>query len=264
MRSSSCGRGMRSRPSDDARLVLAGVADVHELQRRRRRQLADLGRRQPPRPLGQVGAVGRTLDVLELAGGTVEADAGQADLGLGLRGRVGDHHDRLVGRTTSPAYSAKRPSRPTLIAPLRWPEANVSGAGVEHHRALGRPARAPRRGPGLGRLVSSSSWCSVTVGVGREREVQRRHRLALGHDLDELVLGHRAQRVVRLPLLTDGRRHGVRHRLAAGRAGAVGGVHPGGVGQGEQLVVQRVVQPAGQLVGGPADRGSRSGGRRRR
>ena len=40
---------------------------------------------------------------------------------------------------------------------------------------------------------------------------------------------------------------------------AVGGVHLGGVGQREQLRVQRVVELAGQLVGGHAHTGQQVG-----
>ena len=98
------------------------------------------------------------------------------------------------GRTTSPAYSAKRPSRPTLTEPARWPEANASGERASIRTAPSRAAaleigRASRRAGGS---LSSSRSRSAPVRVGGEGEVERRHRLALGDGLDEVVLAHRA------------------------------------------------------------------------
>ena len=57
-----------------------------------------------------------------------------------------------------------------------------------------------------------------------------------------------------LALLAD-RRHGLgRQVLPARRPGAVGREHLGRVRQGEQLGVERVVEPAGEVVGGDSDR----------
>ena len=126
------------------------------------------------------------------------------------------------------------------------------------------PSRPHRSSPATSRTTGAvgvvEQVAAATVGVGGEREVQRRDRLALGDHRDEVVLAHGAQRVVRGPLLADGGLDGGGHVLAAGGAGAVGGVHPGGVGQGEELVVQRPVQAvgrAGRLV--QPDRGEQVG-----
>ena len=160
------------------------------------------------------------------------------------------------GRSTSPAYSANRPSSPTLIDPRRCPEANSSaGSSVDHDRTLGLAAE---------HLVDVEARCVLrvveelalgAVRVGREREVQRGDGLSLRDGLDELVLGHRRQRVVGAPLLADRRLDGGRQVLAAGRAGAVGRVDAGRVGEAQELVVDRAEQPAGEVVGGPSDRG---------
>ena len=162
----------------------------------------------------------------------VEADAGEADLGLGLAAGFGDDDDGWPGRTTSPAYSAKRPSSPTLIDPRRWPDANTSGARASITTApsglvLQRDGKVER-----GRLVVVVEQLAfASVGVGGEREVQRGDGLAFGDGLDELVLGHRGEGVVGAPLLTDRGRRRRRQVLAAGRTGPVGRVDPGGVGQ---------------------------------
>ena len=90
-------------------------------------------------------------------------------------------------------------------------------------------------------------------------EVARCGRLPFGDQLHERRLVGRAQRVVRLLLLPHRRPQIGGQVLAAGRAGAVRGVHPGGIGQRHQLVVQRVVELVGQLLAGEADRGQQVG-----
>ena len=118
-----------------------------------------------------------------------------------------DEHDRRPGGSTSPAYSAKRPPSPTLIEP-----AQVARRRTPRRR--GRRAR--RRPPLLGASTSVERRAAVAarprraarapaVAVGGEREVQRRRGLALGDGVDELVLGHRRERVVGAPLLADRR-----------------------------------------------------------
>ena len=113
---------------------------------------------------------------------TVEADARQADLRLGLASLVGDDDDRLA--------------RPRDVAGVLG-EATVEpdvhrAAEVARRERLGRCARrSPRRPPaGSARGRRSSSRAAgfgvveevvhPPVAVGREREVQRRDRLALG------------------------------------------------------------------------------------
>ena len=96
------------------------------------------------------------------------------------------------GRATSPAYSAKRPSRPTFADP----------AGAQTRTPPGLGCRAAARPPGRsGRhfeVSSTGAGCrraaaGAAVGVGGEREVERCHRLAVGDDGDEVVLARRAQ-----------------------------------------------------------------------
>ncbi len=152
------------------------------------------------------------------------------------------------GRITSPAYSAKRPSRPTLIEPRRCPEANEPGRpGVDedHPGPAERRVASPHRQAGR-RLVVVEDLAVAAVGVGGEGEVEGGDPLALGDGGHEVVLRHRGQGVVGGPLLADGGRRRRREVLAAGRAGAVGGVDEGVVGQGEQLGVEGPVEVAGQ------------------
>ena len=235
-RSSSSGSGMLRAPGTCRRASLAGVADVD-----RAASVGELASRPASSVGGEPGAAPRPasgwsserrIEVVELRRRRRSKPMrARRTLRLVLAARVGDEHD-LAGRggTTSPAYSAKRPSRPTLTDPRRWPAANVRRiAGVEHDGA--RPSarehlverRARRRG-----ASSSSSVAALAVAVGGEREVQRRDRLALGHRVDELVLGHRrAARSwsARCSPIVD---YGLgRQVLAARRAGAVGRDTPG-------------------------------------
>ena len=94
----------------------------------------------------------------------------------------------------------------------------------------------------------------MTVRAGGEAEVRRRDRLAAVTAATNAVFGHRLDGVVGGPLLADRRLGGGRQVLPAGRTGAVGREDPDAVGQGEQLLVQRVVERPGQLVGRGAHR----------
>ena len=160
------------------------------------------------------------------------------------------------GRSTSPAYSANRPSSPTLIDPRRCPDANSSAA---------RPSitTAP---DGLRRSTSSTSRLGVLCVSSRSSRFGRFASAAKAKYSGATdwpcvtastnwssVIG--AKRVVGAPLLADRRLDRGREVLAAGRAGAVGRVDAGRVGEAQQLVVHRPVQPPGEVIRGPSDRG---------
>ena len=132
-------------------------------------------------------------------------------------------------------------------------------AGVEDDGAVSHDSARGPRVQGDRRLLVVEQVTISAVGVGREGEVERRHRLALGHGLDEVFLGHGLQGVVGGPLLPDGRADRVGHRLAARRPGAMGRVHEGGIGKREELIVHRAVEAPGEVVGRPADRSQQVG-----
>ena len=81
-----------------------------------------------------------------------------------------------------------------------------------------------------------------------EEEVERRHGLALGDGIDEVVDVHGGERVVGPALLADRGRSLRGQVLAACRPRAVGGEHAGRVRQSQQLPVERGVQLAGETV----------------
>ena len=101
-------------------------------------------------------------------------------------------------------------------------------------------------------LVEQRTILAIEHGI--ESEIRRRRRLTLSDGEHEVVLAHRLQGVVAGTLLTDGRRRIGREVLAAGGTGAVRREDPGCVGQGEQPLVERVVELAGEFVGGDTDR----------
>ncbi len=182
-----------------------------------------------------------------------------------MRRRASSASDRLAakritsssGRTTMPTYSANRPSRPTLTEPARCPPANATAS-----RTSTRTGPRPCCSRGLVQR-SRSATCGrqvqqLAVGLvrgDRVREVGRSRRLVGGDDGDELLRGHRRQRVVRALLLADGGHRLGREVLAARRTGAVRRVHQRVVGQRHQLVAQGVVERGTELLGGDADRG---------
>ena len=118
----------------------------------------------------------------------VEADAGEADLGLGAPPGVAEQDDLLAG-----------PDDVAGVLGEAAVEADVdrarAGDRTRRTRAPGcrgarRPARARRAASSIvsaaGGSWSSSSVALAAVGVGGEREVERRDALALGDGLDEL------------------------------------------------------------------------------
>ena len=107
----------------------------------------------------------------------------------------------------------------------------------------------------MGGTSSSSRSRRRRLASAGEREVQGSHRLASSHRFDEGVLRHRLEGVVRGALLADGGLGGGRHVLPTCGASPVSRIDPGGVGQGEEPVVDRSVEASSQLFGCPADRG---------
>lgn len=80
-----------------------------------------------------------------------------------------------LGRTISPAYSAKRPSRPTLTDPRRWAEARDFGARVSISTApLPPSSSASSTERARGGSCSSSNLRSPRTGARRRRSRRRR------------------------------------------------------------------------------------------
>src|SRR5438309_666996 len=147
-------RGQRDPPGagEDATLLLAWVADVDQLHRAVGAVPAgEVSRRDPQCRHGQVGVLGQhPPHVGDGAHNPVEPDAGQAHPGLGSRPGSVTNTIGWSGRAMSPAYSAKRPSIPTLTAPRRCPEANSPGRRASIRTAPSASHRAtsstPRKG----------------------------------------------------------------------------------------------------------------------
>ena len=236
---------------------LAGVADVDELQvgrvAARLRELLD-GEAGP-----RLEAVGTCLGgrggVGEVPADPVEADAAQPELRLGGRGRVPDQHDLPV-RTDDVADVLGEASVEADVQ--RTPQVTVREVGrsarVEQRRTLVRAFHHVGQAQSARRLVLGQQLVRFTVALRVEREVRGPQRLTFGYDRDELVFGHGLQRVVGGPLLADRRLLLGRELLAAGRTGPVRGKDARRVGQGHQLVVEGVIETAGELVGRVAGR----------
>ena len=165
---------------------------------------------------------------------------------------------------TSPAVLGEAAGQPDVD---RTPE--VSGGEVLGSRvSMSGDALAPGgedvvEGSGvLGSLSSRVAW--PRGSCWRRTRSRAAGGLALRDHLTN-VLRHRGQRVVRAPLLADRGGRLRRQVLAARRAGAVGRVHPGRVGQG-----RGVARATSGRAGGPSSsacrRPRRAGrvGRRRR
>ena len=199
--------------------------------------------------------------VLEIADHLIEADAAQSHGRFVFTSRVGDDDDRLLA-----GQHGAGPRR-VLAA-----EADVDAAGQVGGRELGRVARIQhlrahrlqrqdviegQRADSLQRLVQRRPLLTVQDGV--VGEVRRGVGLIGRDQFDERGLAHRLQRVVGAPLFADGRHRFLAQCLAAQRPGAVSGVHGGAVGKRQQLVAERVVQQASEVVGRPSERHAQIG-----
>ena len=133
---------------------------------------------------------------------------------------VGDHQAAgPVGRVAGVLGEAA--VQPTLIEPRGARRRRPRVGAVDHDRVLSETALEVLDPEAHGRFGVVEQVTQPAVAVGGVGEVQRRHRLALGHDLHERVLRHRLQGVVPASLLADRRRHRVGHRLATRRPRAV-------------------------------------------
>ena len=245
---------------------LARVADVDDLDRRDRpsSQRGDVGGRAG----GGLTAAssGRSastrLDVGDLAGHVVEADAGEPDLGLDAPAGVAEQDDLLAG----PDDVAGVLGEAAVEADVDRP-AEVAGrerlrrAGVEQRPRPSRPSASASSTVSCGgRLVVVEQLALAAVGVGGEREVERRHALALGDGVDELrprssARGRSWSRAARRWSTT--RRSTGACRTPSRRRGP--GRPSVASGKGEELVVQGAVEVAGEAVGGAADGGEQVG-----
>ena len=79
-------------------------------------------------------------------------------------------------------------------------------------------------------------------------EVFGARRKILRHHLDETLARHRLERVIGRALASDGGAAVGADITAAHRPGAVRGIDLDGIGQGEQLAVQAVVELTGELL----------------
>jgi hypothetical protein len=211
-----------------------------------------LGGGEPGRPDGGVRArrQGRQRR-LQRPYHAVEADAGQAHLRLELVAGLGDQHDVAPRLDHVPGVLGEASAQPHVHGAAEVTGGELGGvAGVDHDgtRLLPGEHLVERQECREVLLVEQRPVAPVEVGV--EGEVRRADGLALGDDAHEVVDRHRSEGVIRAALIADRARHGRRHVAPARRAGTVGGEHPGGVRQREQLRVQRAVQH-GSEVGGP-------------
>ncbi len=87
-------------------------------------------------------------------------------------------------------------------------------AGVDHDGPVVLVGKDLVHGERRNTDVVGEEIAQFPVAVRGEREVQRGHRLAAGHGLDELVFAHRRQRIVGAALLAD-RGHGLRGQVLA-------------------------------------------------
>ena len=190
----------------------------------------------------------------------VEADAGETGVGLGLGAGIGDQDDRRprlhdLARVLGEATVEPHVDRAAQVARRE----RLVVAAVDDDGAVGLVGEDLVEGQRRHRMVAGEQLALLAVLGGGEEEVEGCDRLALGDRLDEAVDRHRGERVVGSTLLADGRDGLGGEVLPARRAGAVGGEDPGLVGEGQQLVVQRVEELSRQVVGGVAHRGEEVG-----
>ena len=100
---------------------------------------------------------------------------------------------------------------------------------------------------GAGELVEGGRALAIELDIAAE--VLGARREVVGEEVDEFFFVAGEEGVVRAALLADGGGAFGAHLAAAERAGAVGGIDPGVVGQLEEFVVQAVVEQAASSCG---------------
>ena len=244
-------------PGIDGELALAVVADVDHAQVGHGAATVDeRGRRQPGRPLRRARAAAASSPAMSSTTPTTRSKPMRP-----MRRRASSASDRLVAKQDDVVVGA-HDHADVLGEPAVQPDVDRTGqvATGERHRV----AHVDQDGA---RVAAAASACErsrsahrrqvqqLVIGLvrgDRVREVRRRRGLVGGDDRDELLGGHRRERVVRPLLLTDGRDGLGGEVLAARRARAVRRVDERRVGQRHELVAQRVVQRGAQLLGGDA------------
>ena len=164
----------------------------------------------------------RSHRVVERAHHRVEADASEAHPRFGLLARRRDEHDRRARRDHLARVLREPSAEADVDRSPHMPRREVDVvARVEDDGALGVLPHHLVERDGRRWLLLVEELAGLAIEVRVEREVQRRRGLALQHGIDELVLGHRRECVVRLPLLADRRLRLGRDVLAARRARAM-------------------------------------------
>ena len=174
----------------------------------------------------------------------------------------GDEDHGLAGAEDVAGVLGEATVEPDVDRPSEVPRGErLRRSAVDHDRAVGLvPERCLEVDVEHGVHGRRRAARAPAVRVGGEREVQRCDGLALGHRFDELrprSWAPACSSCVRCSPIVDS--FGGGQVLAARRTRAVRRVHAGRVGEGQELVVHRAVQPTGQLVGRPTDRGQQVG-----
>ena len=152
-------------------------------------------------------------------------------------------------------------------------EADVDGVGEVAHGVFGVVAHVEDLSASAGQLedfgeiqrakvvfessVEGGPLASVEDGV--VGEVSGSVGLVDRDEADEFLFRHGLEGVVEAALGADGGDDVRGDVFSAERAGAVGGIDEGVVGEGKELVVDGIVEVATEFVGGPADGGAEVG-----
>ena len=243
--------------SDHSRSGLARVAHVDHLQLRDICNALAQGVGGQPRCDLDVGPMGEhhLVGILEVADHPVETDSGETVLTLEFLAGIGQQHDVDIRLDHRAGEFGVATLEADVDGALQMSETELLGvAAVDQHRTGGHRRAYVGVGHRGGHLGLVEQFAALPVEDRVVDEVARCRRLTFGDEFHEGLLVRCAQRVVGLALLAHGRPEFGRQVLAAGRTGTVGGIHPGGVRQGHQLGVQRIVELVGQFIAGEADR----------
>ena len=165
---------------------------------------------------------------VQITGHIVEADAAEPCGCLRFSSRRGDNDDRacVIEKGACPGGVLAAKADVDAASQVSWSEV-ARVAHVERLRAVAIIARTTSSGNGFNPALEDVVECLVFFRVQHRvvGEVRRRIGLVGCDQLDELVLAHRLQRVVRRTLLSD-RRHGLfADLLSAQRSRAVCRIH---------------------------------------
>lgn len=251
-------KGKAQASRDEFLLAFARIADIDDKGWMSGRE--KIGGELGTEPFGEGDEIGTCFEglqaVLQEAGHMIKTDAAEAYGGFIFAAGVGDDDDGMSAIDDGAGPGGVLAIKADVDAASEMSSAKFVGvAGVEDLRAFFMKREhfvEWKRGEfALESLVKSRAFLTVEDGI--VDEVRRGFGLIGGDEVDEGLLGHGLESVVRAALFANGGDGFLADGLAAEGAGTMGGIDEAGIGEREQFGLEGVVEEGAEVGGGPAE-----------